>query len=65
MKKIEKICMAIVFLCALISFVLGIITGTSWAWQIATMAWVSTSYSKQKLVDRYENLIKNINQDTI
>jgi hypothetical protein len=57
MKNLEKIFMSVAFISALLSMVISIYTGTSWTWQMATIMWIFVAYIKERLIERYKNLI--------
>lgn len=60
MKNLEKIFMLLAFIGALTSMIISMYSGTSWTWQMATIMWIFVAYLKQKLIQRYQNLIDKI-----
>lgn len=60
MKNLEKIFMSVAFISALLSMIICIYTGKSWTWQMATIMWVFVAYLKEKLIERYRNLIDKL-----
>jgi hypothetical protein len=62
MKNLEKICMLIAFVSAFGSMIVSMYTGNSWSWQLATIMWVFVAYLKQKLIQRYQNLIQKLSK---
>lgn len=62
MKNLEKICMILGFVTALVSMVISLYNGQSWTWQFASMCWILVVYFKNKMIIRYESLIEKINK---
>jgi len=57
MKNLEKIFMLVALISALLSMIISLYSGTSWSWQMATIMWIFVAYIKERLIQRYQNLI--------